>query len=514
MMYLAEKMKLRTLIMNEGKRGTMKNQAIRKRNHEKGMILAVATIVVIAMLIMATPFLFKLSMQARTTEKSNRSLAAFNLAEAGIDRALWEMNQPYTVTGGILALDAEGNGTIVLTNEAVGDRTGTIQGTITAHLGTDPDTDPDTRSITSTGGIPHIAGQPVTRTVSVNAEKYLTSIWDYGIFADEGIWTKTNFKTYSYNSNYGAYGATKPNGEPNKGMQGHAGTNGTGDQSIEIQQGSSSYVHGNLVAGFGTVPTDIQDVIYANNMSDSQLFPDNIDGTSGTRKILSAPFELPPVDLWSLPPRDMFNTTIDFHSWFTAQPPVESPLPSAIIATGYNKGNLSSTQTVLTPSDSGVYTNFTIPKNKSITIQGNVAIYVTGLDGAIADFSGKNADINIGANSSLTLILGKTTASLVNNVAINNTGTAPNLLILGTEQFTGDFSIRNNVDLNAALYLPQAKFLVDQANFTLKGAVVCNYIEIRNNLDFYYDEALKDLDPIEGGIPFWRVTTWQEPLGN
>ena len=487
----------------------MKRYEIRKRAHEKGMILAVATIVVIAMLIMATPFLFKMSMQARTTEKSNRSLSAFNLAEAGIDRALWEMNQAYGITGGIVAIDETGNGTIVPTNEVVGDRTGTIQGTITTNLAVEP----NVRTIVAVGGIPHIAGQPVTRTVSVNLEKYYKSVFDYGIFADEGIWTKTNFRTFSFNSNYGAYGATKPGGGLNKGMDGHAGTNATGNQSIEIQQGSSSYIHGNLASGAGTEPADLQDVIYA-DQPDSSLFPDDVDGTSGERKIMSAPFEMPSVDLWNLPPRDMFNTTIDFHGWFTEQPSIEAPLESSIIASGYNKGNLSSSETVLTPSDSGVYTNFTIPTNTTITVQGNVAIYVTGLDGATADFSGKNANINIGPDSSLTLILGKTTASLVNNIDINNTGVAPNLLILGTDQFTGDFSVRNNTSLNAAIYMPKARFVVDQANFTLKGAVVCDYIDVRNNLDFYYDEALKELNVIMGGIPYWRVTTWQERVGD
>ena len=489
----------------------MKKPIVRKSDHERGMILVVAIIVIVAMLIMATPFLAKLGSQYRITDKSYKGLAAFNLAEEGIDRALWEMNQPYAVEGGIVAIDEDGNGTLVATNEAVGDKTGIFQGVITTNYGVEP----NVRTLASTGSMPHIANLLVNRTVSVNMEKYFKSIWDYGIFADEGIWTKTNFKTYSFNSDYGAYGSTKPNGELNKGMQGHAGTNANtvDPPSIEIQQGSASYIHGNLASGVGTEPTDIQDVIYA-DQPDSSLFPDDIDGTSGTRKILSAPFELPPVDLWNLPPRDMFSSTVDFHDWFTSQPPVESPLPSGIIATGFNKGNLSSSETVLTPSDSGVYTNFTIPKNKTLTVQGNVAIYVTGLDGATADFSGKNANINIAADSSLTLILGKTTASIVNNVAINNSGTAPNCLILGTEQFTGDFSVRNNADFNAALYMPQAKFLIDQANFTLRGAVVCDYIEVRNNLNFYYDEALGDLDYIKGGIPYWRVTTWQELLGD
>lgn len=480
----------------------MKNNAIRKRDHEKGMILAVATIVVIAMLIMATPFLFKLSMQARTTEKSNRSLSAFNLAEGGIDRALWEMNQPYDVTGGIVSINAEGNGTIVLTNEVVGDRTGTIQGTITTNVGVEP----NIRTILSTGGIPHIAGQPVTRKVSVNMEKYYKSIWDMGIFGDEGIYGDGNNAFDSYNSTKGAYGASLPGGGVNKGAHGHAGTNATGSDSINFKPVGSSEFHGNLAAGNGTDPDNLEDVV---SVRDDNL----MDGSE--RKILSAPFEMPQVDLFDLPPRDMFGTTIDFHTWFSEQPPVDGPLPSDIINSGYDKGALSSSKSILTPADSGVYTSFNLAKDKDLTIQGNVAIYVTGLDGATGSFEPlKNSSITIGENSSLTLILGKTTSvDVVNNCAINNSGTAPNAVILGTSQYTDSLSFRNNDVINAAIYMPNASFTV-RNNVTLQGAVVCDYLEMRNNANIHYDDALKDLSLVKGGTPYWRVTTWQEPIGD
>jgi Tfp pilus assembly protein PilX len=48
----------------------MNKPIVRKTDHERGMILVVATIVVIAMTIMATPFLAKLSSQYRITDKS------------------------------------------------------------------------------------------------------------------------------------------------------------------------------------------------------------------------------------------------------------------------------------------------------------------------------------------------------------------------------------------------------------------------------------------------------------
>ncbi len=474
---------------------------VAKRKSEQGIILVAATIVIVAMLIMAMPFLYKLSGQSRSTERAYRSLSAFELAEAGIDRTLWEMNQMYLVTGGLVFLDENGNGAISATDEAVGEWTGSFQGTITTNLGIEP----NIRTILVTGSMPHLAGHPVIRTVGVNLEKYYKSIWDMGIFGDEGIWGKTNITFDSFDSSKGAYGAKLAGGGVNRGANGDAGTNATGDSAIEIAQGSSSDVHGNLAAGAGSDPDNLKNII---NLPNESILQDG-----GSREVLSAPFEMPAVDLWNLPEREMFKTIIDFQDWFTSEPSVDGPLLSNQIASGYNKGALKTSKTTLTAADSGVYTNFDIAKNKTLTIQGNVAIYVTGLDGATASFSGKNANINIEANSSLTLVLGKTTASVTNNVTVNNTGKAEKCLILGTDQFTGELSFRNNASLYAAIYTPRASFVIDQSNVQLYGAVVCDYIDIRNNAKIHYDEALKKLDTIKGGIPYWRMVSWQEPIG-
>ena len=68
---------------------------------EKGAVLIIALLVGLAMLIMTSPFLFKHSNQFRNTEKSNRELSAFNMAEAGVERALWEENMEFILEGGI-----------------------------------------------------------------------------------------------------------------------------------------------------------------------------------------------------------------------------------------------------------------------------------------------------------------------------------------------------------------------------------------------------------------------------
>ncbi len=59
---------------------------------ERGAVLIIALLIALMMLLLATPFLTKLSGQYSITVKSYRQLAALNLAEAGVERAIWELN--------------------------------------------------------------------------------------------------------------------------------------------------------------------------------------------------------------------------------------------------------------------------------------------------------------------------------------------------------------------------------------------------------------------------------------
>lgn len=459
-----------------------------RASHERGGILVIAIIVILAMLIMAIPFLFKLSAGWRSTERGYRALAAFNLAEEGIDRALWEMNQPYVIINGLVSLDAEGNGLLAATNETVGDKTGTFQGTITTNLGVEP----NTRTIVSTGAMPTVGDKMVDRTVVAVLEKYFKSIWDFAFFGDEGVYGRNNWKPIdSYDSRRPGY----------VGDQGNVGTNATGEDAIYI--GPASEIHGDVAAGFGTELDQIDEVI---NVDDDLLK----DG--GEKMILSAPFELPPVDIYNLTPELRFRTPYnDYKTWFITPPSVEGPLLSSQVDSNYLNGAL--TDTNLTPEDSGIYTNF-YSKNQDITVTGHVSVYITGLDNATASFYGKNSLITINPNSSLTIILGKTTWDVDNNYDFNNnTLKAENLVFLGTEQFTGNFDFRNNDEICAAVYMPHATFY-NRNNITMWGSVICDRIDIRNNINFHYDEALGDLTAIKGGIPYWRIKTWQEKVGD
>src|SRR5512136_511352 len=114
-----------------------KKRIFKRGPHEKGMILAVAMMVVMVMLIMAIPFLHKMSAQSRTTEKGFRSSSAFNLAEAGVDKALWEMNQPWAVIPGLVFdVSQQGTETIIGLPAADGAVIGNINIVVTPPSGT------------------------------------------------------------------------------------------------------------------------------------------------------------------------------------------------------------------------------------------------------------------------------------------------------------------------------------------------------------------------------------------
>ena len=63
-----------------------------RRGQKEGSILIVGMTIISFLLFLAVPFLFQLSPENKVTDKSANYLAALSLAEAGVERAIWEMN--------------------------------------------------------------------------------------------------------------------------------------------------------------------------------------------------------------------------------------------------------------------------------------------------------------------------------------------------------------------------------------------------------------------------------------
>lgn len=502
----------------------------KKSGHQRGSVLVTAILVIMVMLIMAIPFLIKLSAQSRSAERASRALSALNLAEAGAERAIWEMNRKFAPAGGgAIAVDANGGLVFGPESEPVGDRMGLFEGTITEDLNVIP----HTRTLVSTGRMPFIGARTVDRTVQIVLEKYYRSIWDFGFFVDDFFRINTNFKLDSYDSRRGRYGSG------NTGSWGYFGTNGHEADSWVIEHGSSTEIDGGVAAGSQTNPDDLDDVI-------------SISGAQGEYEtmILQSEFELPSVNIFDLPPKDMFGHQGDqsLESWFTSDFKTEylafddiaglynyqkqDFMPSSSdINSGYNNGNLSvrMNRTLnLTSADSGVYTSFNMARNSTVNIEGHVVMYVTGVDGSTGSFSNGGGKINIAEGGSLTVILGNSTFQLINNTYVNVYDSGPGLpadcIILGTDQFFydgGDVGLMkwdNQVHISAAIYAPRAQIAATKggSNIHLYGSAVVrslDYLRGGAQIEFHYDEALGDLLTVEGGIPYWRVRSWQERIG-
>lgn len=526
----------------------MKTSVKRPRAHERGSILVVGIIVTLVVTMMALPFLVKLSAQSSSSERGYRALSAFNLAEAGADRVLWEMNRPFFISGGGGAITEDESGNMIFgpAAETVGDWTGHFQGTITENMAATP----VTRTLTSTGVMPFTGNRTVDRTVQIVLERYYKSIWDFGFFVDQSFYIRQNFLVDSYDSREGPYGGD------NNGTYGYFGTNGTVSGSWTIDQGSSSIIQGAIAAGTDTDPDSLDQTL------------DIPDGTQGDfqKMILSNQFEMPSVNLFDLPAKDMFGGQGDttFESWFTPEYK-DSYLAYDEVSSLYNyqqqdlapasgdltSGSLKTNLTLssgatrtLTSADSGVYTNVSLGNNSVLNVTEHVVLYVTGVEGVASEgtFYMDSGNIRIADGGSLTIILGKTSFWTENNWNINvdadgSVGTPADCVILGTDQFrpadgavntteakgktpadpgVGYLNLENNGLMAAALYAPRAA-MVDQqgqANLEVYGAAMTNTMDWKTNINFHYDEGLGDLMTLTGGVPYWKVVSWQERFGN
>lgn len=447
-----------------------------RQTSEQGSVLVVAIMVIVTMLIIAIPFLFRLSAQSRTTEKGYRSEAAFHLAEAGVEKTLWRINEPYSLPGATdpeaIQWTTDGTNQIGIINDL---RTSDsrVVGDIRIVQGPPSATEPSMMTLQSTGSVPFIAAATVNRTVRVNLEKYYKSIFDLGFFVDDYFYIHNAFSLDSYDSAKGAYDAALGDGTRNSGGSTIFGTNSythasrprnPGDASWLIDAGGqSSQIYGTIAAG-GNAAADndpltpdtsvLKDVI---NVPKESVFADN---TVPSRVTMNQKYDLNSVDVFDLPPKEYMGQQQNVASWFqgytSTQPDAASyyqyrmdrvPYISEIDGSYFHASGYSvpaGGSTTLRPQDSGVYTSLLVgteSQGANLNIEGgNVTLYITEVAdhaSAVGRFlMGPGSNINIAPDASLTLILGNASFVVGKSYTINQTsGTPADCLILGTDQF-------------------------------------------------------------------------------
>ncbi len=307
--------------------------------------------------------------------------------------------------------------------------------------------------IQSTGRVPHIGTATVDKTIRVMLEvNGGQSLFDYGIFGDEGVELSGNAQIDSYDSRVGEYG------EENVGDQGDAGTNASYYSCLFLR--NNSEINGDAIVGPGADPASV--IVTQNNSN-----------ITGEKSALDEEKELPSI-----------------------------PAPEGLPWRGDYSVGQNDTDTI---NENGEYMSFILESNSKVAITADVTLYISG------EFSMKsNTQLEMAEGVTLTIYLGGTFKQRSDS-QINNLSQDPaKLQIYGTENFTSTMNLKSNSSLYGAVYVPDATVHY-HSNADLFGAVVANYVEIHSNSRLHYDLALGDLASIYSEESnSYRVKSWQE----
>jgi len=299
----------------------MKNMRIssnKKQQENQGFILVTSVIVVLLMLLLVGPFLFQLSADNKGNKRASKSQRAFSLSEAGIDRAIWEINY-----GDISTWQGDSSER-TLTIPDIQTSNGNILGDIEINV-TNPNGEYPV--IESIGRVPLTGSQElVAKSTMVVLEEVPSSLFDYAVFGGEGcVDLSSNSIIDSYDSSLGDYGGV------NMGFRGNLGTNASGYGCIDLA--SNAELYGNAVSGPGSNPDT--DII-----------------TRGNAKIYG--------ERQSLSSEKIMSSVVV---------PEGLALRGDYLLDGENSDTISV---------SGEYSSFRITSNATVTITADVTLYVTG----------------------------------------------------------------------------------------------------------------------------------------
>jgi hypothetical protein len=228
------------------------------------------------LLLLAVPFLYQLSFENRLTTKSYKSSAALSLAEAGVERAIWELNygdisswtgDDTLRTMGISSFQAAG---------------GKVIGDVGIRI-VDPKADHPI--VESRGMVSYVGAQEVIRTVRSELGGYPP--FKFAAFAEDGIMIDQDVMIDSYDTRVGDY-----DNPGNVGSEGDIGTN-SGDFSA-IYMDNSADLAGDALSGWESDP-------------ESVIITDPGANIDGEKRALDYEIELPPITPPGLPWRGDYS---------------------------------------------------------------------------------------------------------------------------------------------------------------------------------------------------------------
>jgi len=168
-------------------------------------------------------------------------------------------------------------------------------------------------------------------------------------------------------------------------------------------------------------------------------------------------------------------------------------------------GSLPSSGTIkndTTLISSAKYSDINLKNNKTLLIDGDIALYITG-----EIILGNSAEIQIDNDASLVLYLGGNFEGKNSSTINNLTQNAKKLQIYCLDSCES-MLFKNSTDFYGVIYAPNAEVIMDNSA-NLYGAIVAKDFEQRNSGTFNYDASLRDASVDDEAVRF-ILTNWQE----
>jgi hypothetical protein len=387
----------------------------------------------------------------RTLEMSSRSLQSsqsIQLAETGMEDALWALNKndwsSWAITGTTATKTISG-----FTFD--GNVTGQISLTITSYNGT-----AGTRTVTATATTQNVAGITVTRTLTATSNS--AALLVNAVAATTGVIRFASGGTVnSYDSRIGSY------------------SDGTAGYSAILSSGSTS-----------------------TSASTVQLTNAQVKGYVAT--LSTGPSYSTSARLYG--PATPVTTKIDTDRQSTSpyQPIFDELAPSGA---GTTLANASSTIGTPGATSSSIYytSGLTLNGNQIITVSGPVAIAVTG-NLSISN----NAKILVAAGGSLELHVTGTIS--IGGNGIENATELPKNVVLISSSSPDTAAMSTTTPFHGIIYTPNTSFTITESQ-TIYGAMVVKSATFSGSPVFHYDIALRD-NVVPGVTTPYAVSDWRE----
>ena len=428
----------------------------------RGTVLIV-TLLVMALIALALGSYLSLNLStARLSRQSYQQNAAFHLAEAGTEEALWSFNQANAQNSGAWdgwTVQSPAAWRKFTGFELGGNTTGSVKVYVT-NLTPGPNVRPQVVALSSveSPGTP-----PTTRMLQVTLSR--RSYFSSGLVAKDTLrFSGRNTSVDSWNSDPDGDASTAPvpYSLAVRNDQGRIATMALQNNAMLVNQAT---VLGYVATGGGAPEVGEHGSIRGTNT---------------------------PADVQIDPTRVSTGFSADL-------PAVAAPLDGTTIASvGVTLGTTGQVTKWRCPG-------IALRGNETLTILGDVTLILTAATGKALDITG-NASIIIPAGSSLTLYVEGNV--LIAGNGLGNANVRPGTCLIwgtGAGNSGQDIMVAGNGALKAVVYAPNADVTVN-GNGDVMGAIVGRTITFTGEASFHYDESLaRQAD----NTPF-RAVNWQE----